>query len=100
MTSASKKPTIKSLIEEIEKLKEQLKDYLDVKQKVLVLETKIDALENERNREKVEELAKCRKCKLAFVSRSLLLKYVRENHPIEVQCALRVSQELVTQKYT
>ena len=82
MKSASKKPTIKSLTEEIEKLKEQLKDYLDVKQNVLVLETKIDALENERNREKVEELAKCRKCELAFVSRSLLMKHVRENHPI------------------
>ena len=52
--SGAKKPTMRSLSEEIEKLKEQMKDYHHLKSKVSELETKLDALKNAKNPDKEE----------------------------------------------
>ena len=65
------KPTVKSLCEEVDKLKEQLKNYLNMKIKVPELETKLNALEKAKIQDGEERVLnplkrkKCEKTKLS-----------------------------------
>ena len=51
---------MKSLNEEVKKLNEQMKDYDEMKQRVIDLETKLDTLVKENNQGEVERIVKCR----------------------------------------
>ena len=49
------KPSVKSLSEEVDQLKEQMEDYHDMKNKVFELETKLNALEKVRFKRRRKE---------------------------------------------
>ena len=65
----AKKPTVRSLSEEVDKLKEQMKDYISLKKKVSQLQTKLYSLESAKNFEKevnVLNPLKCKTCEKTF----------------------------------
>ena len=89
--SGAKKPTIRSLSEEVDKLKDQMKDYLHLKSKVSELETKLDALENAKNDgEEGRDLSqwKCKKWGKSFNTKKILKTHQKETHTQEVNCGM------------
>ena len=54
----AQKPTVRSLSEEVDKLKEQMKDYISLKKKVSQLQTKLYSLESAKNFEKEIDIHK------------------------------------------
>ena len=88
------KMTVKSLSEELEKIKEQVKEINVLKQKVIKLEETIENLQqnknpNEVNKRRVADLKqviKCNQCEESFDSKKNLKIHLVENHPQKVQC--------------
>ena len=90
--TALKKKTIKSLSEELEVLKEQVKEILVLRQKVTDLERAVNDLANDKriNQDQYEnettEQFKCRKCEKTFDSRKILKKHIAEVHAEKIKC--------------
>ena len=90
--SGLKKITIKSLSEELNLLKEQIKEIVVLRQKVSDLEKAVKELENEKrtNQDESEnettERYKCRKCEKTFNSKKFLKKHIAEIHVEKIEC--------------
>ena len=88
---AGKKMTVKSLTEEVERIKEQLKEIEFLRQKVKDLEKTVATLTDEGNRtNKIDEsqFRKCNKCDQTFITGKNLKKHIQEYHPTRLKCQL------------
>lgn len=90
--SGSKKMTLKSLNEELERLKEQVKEVYVLKEKVDELEKTVEEFKRKhvadfgnKERESSEKF-KCRKCNIAEDTAKKLKNHVQEKHPTKVDC--------------
>ena len=81
--------TVKSLAEELNKLKEQLKDYETLKVKLDNLEIELKHLKrNEKPITNEKEVIKCKKCDQIFDSMKTLKKHDIEAHAVALKCKL------------
>ena len=86
-----RKTTIKSLSEEMEVLKEQVKEIVVLKQKVTELEKIVKDYQgiknsDHRNIDVCKDNLKCKKCDKSFNTKKSLKTHMREIHPLKIQC--------------
>ena len=87
--TGEKKKTIKSLSQEIDILKEQVKEIPLLKQKLSEFEKVINDLKLRKDiteEENLRELIKCIQCDKSFDLKKKLKKHLRETHPRSVKC--------------
>ena len=83
--SGAKKMTVKSLSEELEVLKDQMKEFIILKETVKELKEEIKVLKSKKSETK-ENGSKCRKCDDTFNSKINLMKHISEIHPHTIEC--------------
>ena len=91
--AGEKRATVKSLSEELEKMKEQVKGMADLRQKINELEEIIIKLVNDRkvnsNEENIlRESHECRKCDETFSTKKSLKQHIAESHRFRIKCKL------------
>ena len=86
------KMTVKSLGQELEIIKEQVKEIQLLKQRVSDLEKTVENLKSQGNEptktEDDKPAIKCKKCEQTFTSMKNLKKHMIESHPINLDCKL------------
>ena len=79
--------TVRSLSEELNVMKEQMKEFESLKIKFKMLETEVKLL---RSQEEGTEIPKnkieCKDCGKSFASKTVLKKHVAQVHPKVVEC--------------
>ena len=89
--NGGKKVSLKSLGQELEIIKEQVKEISVLKEKVASLEEIIENLKvngSSRKETKNKEKLNCRKCDEIFECKNLLKNHIRKIHPSSIQCKL------------
>ena len=93
--NGGKKVSLKSLGQELEIIKEQVKEISVLKEKVSNLEEIIENMKvngSSRKETKNKEKLNCRKCDKIFECKKLLKNHIREIHPSSIQCKLYVKK--------
>ena len=90
--SAAKKLTLRSLAEELEKVKEEVVELRPLKQKVVELEEQLKKINSDKGIDTSEHVQRtnleCKKCKASIGSRKELKRHIKEHHITHIQCAL------------
>ena len=81
------KMTVRSLSEELNVMKEQMKEFESLKIKFKVLETEVKLLRGQEEGTKMpKNKIECKDCGKSFASKTVLKKHVAQVHPKVVEC--------------
>ena len=88
MTGKHKKMTVKDLSEELQAVKEQVKEIPYLKQTIVKLLAIVETLKTQEVPvvNNSNEVFKCRKCDYTSSSKKSLRKHVIDQHPAKIQC--------------